>query len=274
MTENASDQEIVDRMEKVWQSIATMCSSFTEDQWKMPTDCPGWSVQDQLSHLVGAESGILGHQAPAHAPAVADYVRNDIGRSNEVVVDWRRTWPGAKVLEEFQELTAQRLHLLRSLTVEDFAAETQTPIGPGTMTDFLAIRIFDAWVHEQDIRRAVGQSGHLDGPVAEHSVGRLAMAMPFVVGKKVQAADGATVVFEVTGPGGRVLPIGMEGPRAKALDSVPLQPTVRLTMNTETFACLGCGRWEPTAAIRSANVEIQGDEELGQRILDQMNIMI
>ena len=274
MPGTVADQEIVDRMEKVWQSITTLCSSFTEDQWKMPTDCPGWSVQDQLSHLVGAESGILGHPAPIHTPPVTDYVKNDIGRSNEMVVDWRRSWLGAKVLNEFQELTAHRMRLLRSLSADDFAEETQTPIGPGTVADFLAIRIFDAWIHEQDIRRAVGQSGHLEGSVAEHSVGRLAMAMPFVVGKKVQAADGATVVFEVTGPAGRVLSIGMDGTRAKALESVPTQPSVRLTMDTETFACLGCGRWEPAVALLSANVEIQGDEGLGHRILDEMNIMI
>ena len=274
MSGNVSEQDIVDRMEMVWQSISTLCSSFTENQWKMPTDCPGWSVQDQLSHLVGAESGILGHPAPTHTPPETNHVKNDIGRSNEVVVDWRRTWPGAQVLEEFQELTRRRLSMLRSLSAEDFATETQTPIGPGTMADFVAIRIFDAWIHEQDMRRAVARPGHLEGPVAEHSVGRLAMAMPFVVGKKTQAADGATVVFEITGPAGRVLPIGMEGTRAKALDSVPTQPTVRLTMDTETFVCLGCGRWEPTAALVTSKVASWGDEELAHRILNQLNIMI
>ena len=274
MPENVSDQEVVDLMEEVWRSITTLCVSLTEEQWKLPTDCPGWSVQDQLSHLVGAESAILGNPAPSHTPPAAEHVRNDIGRSNELAVDWRRTCPGSKVLEEFRELTRQRLRLLRGLSAEDFAVETQTPIGPGTVAEFLRIRIFDAWVHEQDIRRAVERPGHLEGPVAEHSVGRLATAMPYVLGKKVQAADGITAVFEVTGPSGRVLAIGMEGTRAKALDSVPTPPTVRLTMNAETFTCLGCGRWESAAVLESGDVEIQGDEELGHRILHQMNIMI
>ena len=51
------DMELVDHMEQVWQSIAKLCAPFTEEQWKTPTDCPGWSVQDQISHLVGAEVG-------------------------------------------------------------------------------------------------------------------------------------------------------------------------------------------------------------------------
>ena len=58
--QEVSGQEIIDLMEGVWQSIGSLCSSFTEIQWKTPTDCPGWSVQDQVSHLVGAESSILG----------------------------------------------------------------------------------------------------------------------------------------------------------------------------------------------------------------------
>lgn len=269
-----SDMELVDYMDQVWRSIATLCSGFTEAQWKAPTDCPGWSVQDQLAHLAGAESGILGQAAPDHVPANADHVRNDIGRSNEVVVDWRRNRPGAQVLEEFRELTSQRMGILRAMTDADFAAETQTPIGPGTVAEFLRLRIFDAWIHEQDIRRAVSQPGHLSGPVAEHSMGRLAMAMPYVVGKKAQATDGATVVFEVTGPAGRVIPVGMDGSRARVLEQAPTQPSVRLTMDAETFACLGCGRWEPAQALASGQVTITGDRALGETIIHQMNFMI
>ena len=269
-----SDVELADNMALVWRSIASLCSSLTEAQWKTPTDCPGWSVQDQLSHLVGAEAGILGRPVPEHTPPEVDYVKNGIGRRNEVVVDWRRPWPGAKVLEEFQEVTAERLRLLRSMSAEDFAAETDTPIGRGTVAEFLQIRIFDAWVHEQDIRRAVGQSGHLEGPVAEHSVGRVAMAMAYVVGKRAQAADGATVVFQVTGPAGRSLPIAMEGSRARVLDAAPPDPTVRLTMDVETFTCLGCGRWELAQALEPGRVTVQGDRVLGETIVSQMNFMI
>ncbi len=269
-----SDQQLVDNMERVWRSIAALCSSFTEDQWKAPTDCPGWSVQDLLAHLAGAEAGILGRPDPDHTPPEAHYVKNDIGRSNEVVVDWRRPWPGSKVLEEFRKVTTERLRLLRSMSAEDFAAETQTPLGPGTVAELLRIRILDAWVHEQDMRRTVSRAGHLEGPVAQHSVGRVAMVMPYVVGKKAQAADGTTVVFQVTGAAGRLLPIGVEGSRARVLDAAPPDPTVLLTMDTETFACLGCGRWPPAQALESDRVTIQGDREFGEKILNQMNFMI
>ena len=268
------NQQVVDLMERVWRSIDSLCSPLSAAQWKTPTDCPGWSVQDQVSHLVGAESQILGNPRPSHTPKETGHVKNDVGQSNEVVVDYRRSWPGPKVLEEFRELTGQRLGLLRGLTDEQFAAETPTPIGPGTLTEFVRIRIFDAWVHEQDIRRALKVPGELEGPVAAHSVGRVARALPFVVARKAQAPDGVTVVFNITGPAGRVVPVGVEGGRGSELDLEPASPTVRITSDVETFACLGCGRWDPAEALRSGKITVAGDTALGEAIVTNMNIMI
>ena len=269
-----SGQELVDKMEKVWGSIAGLARTFTETEWKTPTDCPGWSVQDQISHLTGAESHFLGRPGPDHTPSNLTHVKNDIGQRNEVAVDWRRSWLGARVLEEFLEVTGERLRVLQGLSDQDFQTETQTPIGPGSVADLIGIRIFDAWVHEQDIRRAVRQSGHMEGSVAEHSTERVARAMPYVVGRKVQPPDGTTVVFQVTGPAGRTLAIAMQGARANPLNDLPSTATVSLTMDVETFTCMGCGRWGPGMALQSGKVRIDGDQALGQTIVGQMNIMV
>ena len=91
-------QDLVDNMERVWRSIEDLCRDLTEEEWKTATDCPGWSVQDQLSHLAGSEAGILGRPSPDHTPRDTSYVKNDIGRRNEAVVDYRRPSPGQRVL--------------------------------------------------------------------------------------------------------------------------------------------------------------------------------
>jgi uncharacterized protein (TIGR03083 family) len=269
-----SDAAIVATMERVWQAILALGATFTEQEWKTPTDCPGWTVQDQVAHMLGSESRLLGLPVPDHTPQEMSHVKNEIGQHNEVWVDWYRAWPGARVLQRFREVTAERLKILRAMRPEDFAAPTQTPIGPGTMRDLLQIRIFDAWVHEQDIRRAIKRPGDLAGPVAEHAVGRVAMAMPYVVGRRVKPADGTTVVFAMPGAAGRTVALRMEGGRANRLDEIPVTPTVRLSMDVETFTCLGCGRWTPEAALQAGRVQITGDTVLGQAILGQMNIMI
>ncbi len=267
-------RELVDNMERVWQAIDLLCADFDEAQWKAPTDCPGWSVQDQISHLVGSESGILGRPEPDHTPADLSHAKNDLGRRNEVVVDWRRPWPGARVLEEFREVTAERMTGLRAMTADDFEVQTQTPVGPGSMREYLAIRIFDAWVHEQDIRRALELPGSLDGPVADHAMSRIVLALPYVVGKKAQTPDGSSVVFDISGPTPLRLPIGVEGRFARPLDEAPDQPTVRLRTDTETFACLACGRWDPEGVLASGKVAMDGDRVLGETVVRQMNFMI
>ena len=267
------DENLVDNMELVWRSIGDLCRDLTEAEWKTPTDCPGWSVQDQLSHLTGSESSILGEPRPDHTPKDTSFVKNDIGRNNETLVDWRRPSKGDFVLEEFHDVTRRRLALLKALTPGDFDQATETPIGPGALRDFLAIRLFDAWVHEQDIRRALGKPGHLEGPVAEHSMDRMLMAMPFVVARKAQAADGVTEVFHISGPAGRKAAVGVEGQRAKVID-LPSSPSVTLTMDLETFNCLGCGRWDPTEVLGSGKVDIDGDRVLGERVISQMGFMI
>ena len=269
-----SDQETVANMERVWSAIIALGSTFTEREWKTPTECPGWTVQDQVAHMLGSESRLLGLPVPNHTPHDTRHVKNESGQRNEVWVDWYRAWSGAQVLQRFQEVTGERLNVLRALRPEDFAAQTQTPIGPGTIRDLLHIRIFDAWVHEQDMRRAVKRPGDLVGPVAEHAIGRVAMAMPYVVGRKVKSADGTTVVFAMPGAAGRSVALRMEGGRAQSLDDIPVTPTVRLSMDAETFACLGCGRWTPEATLQAGKVQITGDRALGRTILAQMNIMI
>lgn len=269
-----SGQAIVDKMESVWQSISRFCDGLGEQEWKTPTDCPGWSVQDQLSHLCGSESRLLGRSTPDHTPVDLSHVKNESGARNEVVVDWRRTWSATEVLAEFRELTSERLSLLRGMREEDFAAETQTPLGPGTVLTLLQIRIFDAWIHLQDMRRALQRPGDMDGPVAEHAVGRCAMAMPYVVGRKAQAPDGTTVLFEVTGGAGQNLAIGVENKRGKLLETPIASPNVRLSMDVETFTCLSCGRWDPKQVLEAGKVLINGDQSLGKTILEQMNIMI
>jgi hypothetical protein len=58
---------------------------------------------------------------------------------------------GAAVLDEFRQVTAERLAQLRRLTPGDLAAQTATPAGAGTVADLLTLRVMDSWSHEQDI---------------------------------------------------------------------------------------------------------------------------
>ena len=262
-------EPVVDQLASVWRSIDELCSDLTEEEWKTPTDLPGWSVQDNVSHMVGTERMLAGDEAPDADLPEMDHVQNQIGSFNEQWVEARRGLPGAEVLAEFNEVTGNRLTALRAMSTEEFDKVGFTPEGEAPYREFMHIRVFDCWQHEQDIRRALGRPGSLDSPAAAQAIDRVTGAMGYIVGKRAGAPQGSTVVFDVEGPIERVVAVGVEG-RASLLDTPPAEPTVRITLDTETYNALACGRWSGSQARAEGRVSVEGDEDLGRAVVDNM----
>ncbi len=198
---NAANTELVDMLEQVWGSMAALGASLDETEWKAPSECPGWTVQDNLVHITALERFILGDPLPSEdLPDNLPHVKNDIGRSNERWIESRRAWTGADALAEFVATTDARIAQLRALDDDGFAADSWTPMGPGTVAGLLGFRIFDSWVHEQDMRGGLERPGDLDSAAARFSTQMMIDVLPYVVGKKVGAPDGSTVVLTLSGP--------------------------------------------------------------------------
>ncbi len=271
---DARNTERVDMLERVWASMAELGESLDESGWKAPTECPGWTVQDNLVHITALERFILGDPLPAaDVPDDLPHIRNDVGRSNERWIESRRAWTGADALAEFRAATAARLDDLYALDDDGFAAPSWTPMGEGTVFDLLGFRIFDSWVHEQDMRRAVDRPGDLDSAAARFSTGMMLDVLPYIVGKKVGAPDGSTVVLTLTGPIDRSAAVTVADGRARPLDTVPDTPTVAVRLAADAYARLACGRLDPDEALVAGAVAIDGDVDLGGTLVRQLNYM-
>ena len=196
-----------------------------------------------------------------------------MGKMNENHVDERRDRAGATVLAEFDELVADRLLQLRRYGADDFAQPAQTPTGPGTVADFLHIRVMDNWVHEQDIRRALGRSGHLDGPAAEHSIDRFLPGLAMVVGKRAAAPQGASVRVVLTGPVHRDVYV-VVAERAQIASEPVAGPTATLRMGSGTYVVASTGRQDGAALVDASRIMLSGDQALARAIVAGMNIMI
>jgi uncharacterized protein (TIGR03083 family) len=189
-----SAEPVIEHLEAVWADVAALCDGLTDEEWARPTDCPGWTVKDHVSHMIGTERLLLGEQAPPADLSAASHVRNDIGKANEQWIEAYRALPGKEVLDEFRAVTARRLDALRALRDDDWNREGFTPEGPGPYRQFMEIRVFDCWYHDQDIREALGRPGFLEGPVADASLARIpARGLGYVVGKKAAAVPGPTL---------------------------------------------------------------------------------
>jgi uncharacterized protein (TIGR03083 family) len=264
--------DTIDKMADTFAAISTLGAALTPAQWQLPTDLPGWTVQDNLSHMVGTERMLQGLPATEHRSGEAAHVRNPIGEWNEHEVDVRRSRSGAEVLAEWNELTALRLATLRAGDDEYFAQPASTPTGPGTMADFLHIRVLDCWAHEQDMRRAVGVPGSLDSPSAAHTIDRLIRTLGIVVGKRAGTPEGGVVRITLTGPVERDLWFEVVDGRATPRDAADVAPLAGVRLDSEAFAVLALGR--RTADAYADRITLDGDTELGQRIVDSLNMMI
>jgi uncharacterized protein (TIGR03083 family) len=264
--------DTIDKLEQTWKSISTVCSGLNADEWVTPTDLPGWTVQDNVSHLIGIERMLEGLPRTDHRAPTFDYVKNPIGESNENEVDVRRSLIGADVLAEWNDIVDARLATLRAGDDDYFSQSTMTPTGPGTIADFLHIRVLDSWAHEQDIRRALDRPGGFDNASAAHTIDRLIRTLPIVIGKRAGTPEGAAVTVEITGPVSRRLTYEVNGGRAGLVETSAEPAVAVIHVDCEAFAILALGR--RTAAELADRIAIDGDHDLGQRVVDQLNMMI
>jgi uncharacterized protein (TIGR03083 family) len=161
---------------------------------------------------------------------------------------------------------------LRTADDAYFATESMTPTGPGTVADFLHIRVLDTWVHEQDMRRALGMPGHRGGPAAEHTVDRLVRTVPIVVGKRAATPEGQSVVIRITGAVERTVVTTVREGRAHTGGDAPASPLCEIAMDSDVFLQLATGRGEPEAL--AAQCTVSGDAGHARKVLLQFNMMI
>jgi MDMPI C-terminal domain len=93
----------------------------------------------------------------------------------------------------------------------------------------------------------------------------MAASMGFVVGKLGKAPDGARVTIELTGPLSRAIRVAVDGRASVVADFGAAGPTAVIRLDGLQFTRLCGGR-----PVASAHVEFDGDEELGQRIVDNL----
>lgn len=263
---------VVDLLEREWQSIVELCQSLRDDEWDAPTDCPGWSVKDNISHLIGIENMLRGAPSDPPIDERPAHVRNDIGAFNEAAIAARRDRTGPDVLAEFQAVAAERLATLRALPDEKWDEIGPTPTGPGPYRHFMRMRAFDSWVHEQDIRRAVARPGHIDGPVVDLVLAWHRRNLGYVVGKRAKAPEGSVVAFDVVDQNGSRVErnvLAVRDGRAVEADEATEVDT-ELQCDVETYNALLCGRWTASDAQRDGRLRITGDTALGRQIADAM----
>jgi uncharacterized protein (TIGR03083 family) len=266
---------IIDALDETWSSIDRTMRPREPDAYDAVTPCPGWSVRDVLSHLVGFELLFRGEFAlEQHDGPWPSHVKNPIGEVNELMVERYRTLPGSELLDLFRATTKRSLQHLRSLDDDAWAKVGWSPEGERPFHRFQETRVVDSWIHLQDIRDALLEPSDDHGPGEEIVVNRFESALPYVIGKKAAARDGTLVQINLSGRLARTILIGVQSGRANALERSSDPPLLELTTPVALFWRRAAGRISAEAFLRASATNVRGDETLAESFADALAIMI
>jgi uncharacterized protein (TIGR03083 family) len=246
-----------------------LARDIPREQWDLPTDLDGWTVKDNVAHTAHLEAVLAGAPEETLEVAEAPHLKGLMNYYTEQGVLARRDRDMESLADEIEQAVATRYAALRAAPPTDGTARPpRTPGGvPWDNQTLLGNRPVDVWMHEQDIRRAIGRPGGYDCAAATHVLRTFGRALPMVVGKRVAPPPGTTVRLEVPEAGlGWSVRVGDDGRAARVDDGVPATTTV--TLNQEDFVVLAGGR--RPASTTAARVE--GDEKLGQRLLEALAV--
>ncbi|MFF0276256.1 maleylpyruvate isomerase family mycothiol-dependent enzyme [Streptomyces sp. NPDC094447] len=272
MTVHPSLQNYADAWTHSIEAIAELVQPLVEGEWNRPTPCPGWSVRDIVSHVIGMETEMLGDPRPIHSlPRDLYHVRSDFARYMEVQVDVRRHHTAPEMTSELEYILIRRARQLRN---ENRSPEhlIRAPLGAEQSLELAyRMRAFDVWVHEQDLRTALGRPGNLDSAGAHVTRDVLLEALPKVIAKDAGAPASSAVVVDVSGPLEFLRTVRVDAEGRGSIDGAPsLGPAVTLATDWETFVRLACGRVR--AADAADRIKTEGDEALTQAILDNFAV--
>jgi uncharacterized protein (TIGR03083 family) len=266
-------EPIIAMLVEEWAALAELLDGLVASEWLTSTTLPGWSVHDVVAHLIGTECRLAGDEEPPSLIDVATlaHVRNAIGLANEHWVRALRSEPPEEMSLRFRDISRRRADTLMTMSREDFDVPTQTPAGQAPYRRFMEIRVFDCWMHEQDIRQAIAWPGHEDGPCAEVSIDEIARALGFIIGKKAAVPDGSTVTLNLIGPVHRTIHVAVNG-RAEVVSQLDRPATTTLRLPSTVFARLAGGRADALSDLGAINFD--GDTALGRRVVENLAFTI
>jgi uncharacterized protein (TIGR03083 family) len=267
VTVHSQLQPYIDAWTHSIESVNEMVAPLAEGEWNRATECPYWSVRDIVSHILGFECELLGDPRPIHTlPSDLRHITSEAARYTEVPVDIRRHHTAPEMTAELDYTIIRRSRQLRNESRQPDAQVRAIAGGETTLQEQLWGRVFDVWVHEQDLRRALDMPGNLASAAAVLARDFMLRALPKLVAHDAGAKPGSAVVFDVHGPLEfmRTVRVNAEG-RGTIDSAVSLGPAVTFVVDWETFLRLLTGRVRPAAV--AGQVKVEGDADLAEAIL-------
>lgn len=178
---------------------------LTDEQWRSPSRCDGWSVQDVVAHLIGTntfwaasiEAGVMG--SPTRYLASFDPVATPAQ-----MVEPMRSMTAADTLQQFLDTNNVLCAVIESLNDCDWSKVAESPPGHVPIRLVAHHALWDSWVHERDILVPLGIAPAEEGDELISCL-RYVAALGPALGLSAESGRSGALLIEATEPDARVV---------------------------------------------------------------------
>lgn len=252
---------LVDLYQDTLEQIASDVAGLSATEASLPTGCDGWTLHDQISHVVGLEQSLSGADEPTVEVPSYEHVNGEVGEYMETHVEARRHLPVQAVIDELNGLIPRRLAQVRAQAAEGDIDVRSALGGMRPLSKTLPIRIMDLYAHELDIARALGRTPRTNGSVADMSMKQAMGAWSGLLPHRVK--DHCSLTISVTAPDELEHSIQFGASDEDADDSADA-PHARLQASRDTIFKLAFGRGNVDDVLGEAT--ITGDQSVIEAI--------
>ena len=185
-------------------SLVAILGALEPEDWKRETPCPGWTVHDLVLHLLGDDLVVLSILRDGHvAPLPSESPESLAGMIDQLNADWIRAAGGRlspRMLRGLLVWTGEETHRFFAGVAFDapspmgvsWAGQPPSPHGLEVAREYT-----ERWLHQQQLRQAVGH-GFLADPVLKRVLLQsLAHCLPVAYSTE-DAPVGTTVTLGIT----------------------------------------------------------------------------
>ncbi|MCU1430453.1 MAG: hypothetical protein JWL83_4453 [Actinomycetia bacterium] len=132
-------------------------ADLSDDDWKSPSRCDLWTVQDVVAHLVGV-NGFWQHSVSAGLAGTPTRVLTgfDPAATPPLMVEPMRALTPAEVLEQFVSSNDAFLGTIAELDEPAWSMLAESPAGHVPIRVLAHHALWDSWIHERDIALPLG----------------------------------------------------------------------------------------------------------------------
>jgi len=255
--------------------LVSLLKGLSKAEWDLPTACPSWSVKDVALHLLGGDIGILSGKRDGfsifssinswnHLVSLINeqnerWVKGAQRMSPELIIELLN-FMGEKVSDYFQSLDPLMIGTPVSWVSPD----------PAPVWLDLAREYTERWHHQQHIRDSVGKQGLKEPKFLAPILDTFILALPRTF-KDIEAESGTSIGIGISGSIRKQWTLNntlgdwrlYEGSMGEDQVTVVVEDDVAWRIFTN----------EISAAEAKKLVQIEGNRQLGELVLDTVSII-